>query len=154
MPTPFPHQYEATLVRTWSSRGRLEAASRPPIPCSPAPQFDGDETAWSAELLLLSSLVMSLLTTFEAFAARDGVTVTTVTTWQARVCGKLDMIGGGLSFIGFTIYLDMDVDSADHARATLDDAQRHCLVANMLRVPVEVVAQIHGTGERIARSVG
>ena len=31
----------------------------------------------------------------------------------------------------------------DRARATLDEAQRHCLIVNGLKAPVEVVANIH-----------
>src|SRR6188472_4546001 len=75
MPVPFPHHYQAWLVRTLSSRARVEAPSRPSISCGPPPEFDGDATAWSAEQLLLSAIGMSVLTTFEAFAARAQVTV-------------------------------------------------------------------------------
>jgi organic hydroperoxide reductase OsmC/OhrA len=150
MPSPFPHHYETTLVRTWSSRGNLEAPTRPAIPCSPSPQFDGDETAWSAEQLLLSSLVMCLLTTFDAFAARDRLGVS---AWQARVRGTLDKNARGLAFTSFTIEVDMEVDNVEQAHATLADAQRHCLIANMLKLPVEVVANIRGKLDEV-RHVG
>ncbi|MDB4955357.1 MAG: hypothetical protein JWO36_2926 [Myxococcales bacterium] len=82
---------------------------------------------------------MCLLTTFDAFAARDRVTVF---SWQARVSGTLDKIARGLAFTELTIAVEIETDDAAQARATLEDAQRHCLVANMLKVPVNVVADI------------
>lgn len=89
---------------------------------------------------------MCLLTTFDAFAARDRVSVT---SWQARVAGTLDKNARGLAFTGFTIEVDMEVDNTEQARATLEDAQRHCLVANALKVPVEIVANIRGKDDEV-----
>jgi organic hydroperoxide reductase OsmC/OhrA len=139
MPVPFPHHYQTWLVRTLSSRARLEAPPRPPLSGGPPPEFDGDATAWSAEHLLLSSIGMCVLTTFEAFAARARVDLL---GWEARVGGMVDRSETGLTFTKFTLEIDMEVSDVDRARATLDEAQQHCLVSNALRAPVEIVAKI------------
>jgi organic hydroperoxide reductase OsmC/OhrA len=139
MPVPFPHHYQTWLVRTLSSRARLEAPPRPLISAGPPPEFDGDATAWSAEHLLLSSIGMSVLTTFEAFAARARVDLL---AWEARVGGMVDRSERGLSFTRFTVEIDMEVSDVERARETLDEAQRHCPVSNALQAPVEIVAKI------------
>jgi organic hydroperoxide reductase OsmC/OhrA len=139
MPVPYPHHYQTWLVRTLSSRARVEAPPRPLISGGPPPEFDGDATAWSAEQLLLSSIGMCLLTTFEAFAAHARVDLL---AWEARVSGVVDRTERGPELTRFTVELDMEVVDVERARATLDEAQQHCLITNALRAPVEVIARI------------
>jgi organic hydroperoxide reductase OsmC/OhrA len=139
MPVPFPHHYPTWLVRTLSSRARLEAPPRPLISAAPSPEFDGDATAWSAEQLLLSSLGMCLLTTFEALAARARVDLL---AWEARVGGVVDRTDTGLVFTKFTVDIDMEVSDVERARAVLDETKQHCLISNTLRAPVELEAKI------------
>src|SRR5689334_25365695 len=116
MPVPFPHHYQTWLVRTLSSRARLEAPPRPIISAGPPPEFDGDATAWSAEHLLLSAIGMCVLTTFEALAARAQMNLL---AWEARVSGMVDRTDGGLAFTKFTVDIDMEVSDSERARAVL-----------------------------------
>lgn len=139
MPVPFPHHYQTWLVRTLSSRARLEAPPRPPISGGPPPEFDGDATAWSAEHLLLSSIGMSVLTTFEALAARARLDLL---AWEARVGGAVDRTETGLEFTKFTVEIDMEVGDVERARTVLDETQQHCVVSKVLRAPVEFIAKI------------
>jgi organic hydroperoxide reductase OsmC/OhrA len=140
MPVPFPHHYQAWLVRTLSSRARIEAPPRPQITAGPPPEFDGDATAWSAEQLILSALGMGVLTTFEAFAAREKVTVL---AWQARVGGTVTRTETGLRFSKYIVEVDMEVNDVDRAREALEQTKAHCLIANALVAPVEIEATIH-----------
>lgn len=137
---PFPHHYQTWLVRTLSSRARLEAPPRPLISAGPPPEFDGDATAWSAEQLLLSAIGVCVLTTFEAFAARARVDLL---AWQARVGGMVDRAEHGLAFTKFTVEIDMEVSDVERARAVLGETKLHCLISNALRAPVEIEAKIH-----------
>lgn len=139
MPAPFPHHYKTSIVRTFASRARVEAPPRAPIAGGPPPEFDGDATSWSPEHLLLSSLALCLLTTFEAFAVRDGIDLL---AWEARAHGTVEKTARGLAFTKFVLEVDMEVGDIERAHATLADAQRHCLVSNALRVEPEVVATI------------
>jgi len=75
MPAPFPHQYRITIARTLPSRARIASGEMPSLHSGPSSQLDGDATTWSAEQLLLSALGTCMLTTFEAFAARDKIDV-------------------------------------------------------------------------------
>jgi len=140
MPVPFPHHYQTWLVRTLSSRARVEAPPRPLISAGPPPEFDGDATAWSAEQLLLSAIGMCVLTTFEAFAARARVDLL---AWEARVGGMVDREVTGLAFAKFTVDIDMEVSDVERARAVLDETRQHCLIANALRATVDIAAKIH-----------
>ena len=142
MAVPFPHHYQTWLVRTLASRARLEAPPRPLISCGPTPEFDGDATSWSAEHLLLSSIGMCVLTTYEALAARARLDIK---AWEARVGGMVEKTDGGLVFSKFTVDLDMEVSDVERAREVLEETKRHCLIANSLRVPVEIEARIHVT---------
>jgi organic hydroperoxide reductase OsmC/OhrA len=140
MAVPFPHHYQTWLVRTLSSRGRAEAPSRPIIPCGPPPEFDGDATAWSAEQLLLSALGMSLLTTFEAFAARAQVTVL---AWNARVGGTVERTESGPRFTKYVVELEMEVTDAERAHSALEETQKHSIVCCALNAPIVIDAKIH-----------
>ena len=139
MPVPFPHHYQTWLVRTLSSRARLQAPPRPLISGGPPPELEGDATAWSAQHLLLSSLGMCVLTTFEALATRARVDVL---AWEARVGGLVDKTDVGPRFSKFAVDIDMEVSDIDRARSVLDEIKQHCLIANALRAPVEIEAKI------------
>jgi organic hydroperoxide reductase OsmC/OhrA len=137
MPAPFPHHYHSRLVRTLSSRARIEAPPRAPIAAGPPVELDGDATSWSPEHLLLSSIGMCLLTTFEAFAARDHVELL---AWEASVSGTLAKTSQGLEFTEFHVEVAMEVSDGEAADRALADAERHCPIVNALRAHVEVVA--------------
>jgi organic hydroperoxide reductase OsmC/OhrA len=141
MPVPFPHRYSASLSRTFASRARMEAPPRPPLHGAPSPELDGDVHAWSPEHMLLSSLSLCMLTTFEAFAARDGIEIL---SWDAQASGTVDQTPEGLSFTSIVLELDITIaGNVERVDATLEDAKQFCLVLNSLRVPVVVEAQIY-----------
>jgi organic hydroperoxide reductase OsmC/OhrA len=137
MPAPFPHRHATRIARTSSSRARIEAPPRDTIAGGPPVELDGDAMAWSAEQLLLASLGLYLLAAFDALAVSQQVEVF---GWEASASATVDRTELGLAFTGFT--LDVAIATSDPARAreALATATRHCLVANALRVPVDVNA--------------
>jgi organic hydroperoxide reductase OsmC/OhrA len=140
MPVPFPHRYVASLSRTHASRARIEGPARTMLHGGPSPELDGDVEAWSPEHMLLSSLGLSMLTTFEAFAARDGIDIR---AWNARVSGTVEQTPDGLMFTSIVMELAMELaGNLEHLEATLEDAKQYCLVLNSLRVPVVVETQL------------
>jgi organic hydroperoxide reductase OsmC/OhrA len=140
MPAPFPHQYSATVSRTFASRAKVEAPPRPSLNGGPSSQFDGDVASWSPEHLMLSSLGLCMLTTFEAFAARDGIEVV---SWNATVNGQVERSPEGLQFTSIVLGLDMELTgNVDAVEKTIEDAKQYCLVLNSLRVPVVVETHI------------
>jgi organic hydroperoxide reductase OsmC/OhrA len=145
MPAPFPHQYSTTISRTFASRARVEAPPRPALPGGPSSELEGDVASWSPEHLVLSSLGLCLLTTFEAFAARDGIEVL---RWIASARGIVDRTPEGLMFTSIVLGIDMEIaGNVEHVERTLEDAKQYCLVLNSLRVPVIVEAQIETPGQ-------
>ena len=140
MPAPFPHHYRATISRTFASRARVDAPPRPPLEGGPSSQFDGDAGGWSPEHLILSSLGICMLTTFEAFAARDGIEIG---RWDATINGTVERTPEGLMFTSIVLGIDMEITgNVTRVAATLEDAKQYCLVLNSLRVPVVIEAQI------------
>jgi organic hydroperoxide reductase OsmC/OhrA len=145
MPAPFPHVYQARLVRTLGSRARIESALRTSIAGGPPPELDGDVASWSPEHLLLSSLGLCLLTTFEALAARDHVELL---AWEASVSGTLTKTSQGLEIARVRVEIDMEVSDPERAGHTLDDTRAHCPIAKALRAPIDIIARICASGER------
>ena len=135
MLAPFPHRYTATLCRTFSSRARLEGL--PQVPDATPPL--GSDAA-SPEHMLLTSLGLCLLSTFEVFAARDGIELI---AWRSRITGTVEHTPEGLMFTSIVVELDVDIDgSTELFDDALEDAKRCCLVQNALRVPVVIEAAV------------
>src|SRR5688572_8141376 len=140
MPAPFPHQYSATISRTFASRARVEAPPRPSLHGGPSSELEGDVSSWSPEHLVLSSLGLCMLTTFEAFAARDGIEDL---RWVASASGTVDRTPEGLMFTSILLGIDIEIaGNVEPVERTLEDAKQYCLDLNSLRVPVVVEAQI------------
>lgn len=140
MPAPFPHVYSATISRTFASRARVEAPPRPSLDGGPSLHLDGDTSSWSPEHLVLSSLGICMLTTFEAFAARDGIEIV---AWSGRVNGTVERTPEGLMFTSIVLAIDMEIaGNVDRVEATLEDTKQYCLVLNSLRVPVVIETEI------------
>jgi organic hydroperoxide reductase OsmC/OhrA len=140
MTVPFPHRYTASLSRTCASRALIETPPRPALHGGPSPEQGGDVNAWSPEHMLLSALGLCMLTTFEAFAARDGIEIL---AWDAKVGGTVAPTPEGLMFSSIVLELDMSLDgNVDRVEATLEDAKQYCLVLNALRIPVVIETQL------------
>lgn len=89
---------------------------------------------------MLSSLAISMLTTFEAFAARDAIELM---RWDATVQGTVERTPEGLMFTSIVLSIDMEI-AGDVAKVetTLEDAKQYCLILNTLRVPVVIETEI------------
>ena len=89
---------------------------------------------------MLSALGICMLTTFEAFAARDGITLL---AWTGTATGMIERTPEGLMFTSVVLGIDMTIDgNIERVETTLEDAKQYCLVLNSLRVPVVIEAQI------------
>jgi uncharacterized OsmC-like protein len=90
---------------------------------------------------VLSSLGICMLTTFEAFATRDGIELL---RWDATVSGTVERTPEGLMFTSIVLGIDMEITgNVDKVETTLEDSKQYCLVLNSLRVPVVIETQIH-----------
>lgn len=95
--------------------------------------------------MLLSSLGLCMLTTFEAFAARDGIDVL---SWDAKISGTVEQTPEGRMFTSIVLELDMRLEGkVGRVERTLEDAKEYCLVLNSLRVPVVIETELHSLNE-------
>lgn len=136
-----PHRYETTLAWPGSGAASLAAEGRPVIEAGAPPEFGGQEAWWTPEHLLLSSLSLCLMTTFEAFARKDGVRVH---AYSCRGDAVLNRVPDGLGFTHMA--LDVTVTTApedvDRARDLVMKAKHHCIVARALMPPVHLNLQV------------
>jgi organic hydroperoxide reductase OsmC/OhrA len=140
MTAPFPHHYRAAL--RWTAEGTdLTAGSRPVLQGDAPPEFGGDERRWSPEHLLLASLSLCLLTTFQSVVRKAKLEVL---GYAADVEGVLDKTPAGLGFVSLTLIVHVEVAAGevDRARRLLETAHKHCIVANALRPPVHLDASV------------
>jgi organic hydroperoxide reductase OsmC/OhrA len=150
MTTTFPHRYEVTL--SWAGQGgaTLQAPARPSIEAGAPPEFGGRDSWWSPEHLLLSSLSLCLMTTFEALARKARLSVL---GYACHGEATLDRAETGLAFTAFRLQVRVDVAEADAERTPklLESAKKHCLVARALAVPVDVdIAVVTPTAAGVA----
>jgi organic hydroperoxide reductase OsmC/OhrA len=128
--SPFPHRYAVRL-----EDGRLLAPPRAPIALGAPPQFGGSDQVWSPEDLLVGAVLECLWTTFAAYARREGLEVI---AWSGAAEGVLDKGPQGPTFTSIDQSVELTVagDDEERARRILATAEKHCIVANALRVPV------------------
>lgn len=126
MRVPASHHYSATVGRALGLRGI-------------SPSEFASATA-SPERLLLSSLAMCLLTTFEVFAARDGIEVH---DWNVYLSGTVERSPGTTMFTSIILSLDLAITgNIDNVDTTIEHAKQYCLVLNSLRLPVVIETTI------------
>lgn len=139
MPSPVPPHFQATLHGTSASRAGVDA------PCEV-------DASWAPEHLLLSSVGLCVVKTFETFAARDGIELV---AWSATVQGSVAHAADGPSFSSIVMCLDLELDAkADGLERTLEEARQACLVTNSLRVPVVIETTIRTPADRAQRQAG
>ncbi len=143
MTAPFPHRYHVR-VEGGSGGAVVSAAPRPEFRGGAPAEFGGRDDWWSPEHLLLSAAGLCLKTTFDAFAVRARVPVLAYTS---QVRGTLDKTAAGLAFTQVTIEVEALVspEHVDRAGELLRSAKKHCIVANALKAPVELVATVRPT---------
>jgi organic hydroperoxide reductase OsmC/OhrA len=134
---PLPHRYVVSLFN-----GELTAPPRQPIAAGRPPQFGGSDRVWSPEELLVAATLECLWTTFEAYARRDGLAIR---QWDGCGIGVLERAAKVPTFssIELDVHLEVDRGQEERAHALLDKAEANCIIANALRVPIVVKAQVN-----------
>jgi organic hydroperoxide reductase OsmC/OhrA len=144
MATQLPHRYDVALA--WDGRrgdgAALTAGRRPVIEGGAPPEFDGKDAWWSPEHLLLSSLSLCLMTTFQAITEKARLPIAHYDSHAEAVLNKTP---GGLGFTRLVLHVDVKVPAEEHidrAHQLLLKAKSHCIVANALMPPVHLDASV------------
>ncbi len=142
MPAPFPHRYETSLTWKEADRSELIAGDRPKIGGGSPPEFDGeDPTRWSPEHLILAALGQCLMLTWISLNKRSGIPLK---SWDSAAASVLDKTREGLVFTSLSIRVRLatSADRIDEARRLLETAKKYCIIANALKTPVSLEAEV------------
>ena len=134
---PFPHHYEVALANEGHPWSVITAPPRTTIVGGAPPEFGGKEQWWSPEHLLLGAVSLCLSTTFQASADKKHLRYV---GYRSLVKGILDRSKSGPVFSSIVLSVEMEVEAAEMetARGLLEEAKRHCIVANALSTPVDL----------------
>ena len=137
---PFPHHYEVRLDAR-ETGAVLQAAARPRIVGGAPAEFGGRDDWWSPEHLLLASLNLCLRATFEVLARLKQLDVMDYTSSASAV---LERTPSGPEFTSLSLAVDLVVPAgeAERARTLLEKAKQHCIVANTLKLPVQLQVSV------------
>lgn len=142
MPHPFPHQYEVALSWKGGEKSEISSPGRAPIAAGNPPEFDGTDAAvWSPEHLLLGALCECLMLTWRALNKRSGIELK---SWDATGHATLDKTREGLIFTALHVKVRLSVpaDRAEEAKKLVETAKKYCIVANALKTPSTVEAEV------------
>jgi organic hydroperoxide reductase OsmC/OhrA len=142
MPHPFPHHYEVNLTWKGGETSEISAGPRPVIPGGPPAQFDGtDETRWSPEHLILSALAQCLMLTWISLNKRSQIPLK---GWDSKGESVLEKTKEGLVFTSFKLSVTLKTEEGriDEARRLLDSAKKYCIIANSLKTPPTLEADV------------
>jgi organic hydroperoxide reductase OsmC/OhrA len=148
----FPITYDVDLERPPSSAMELHAGRRPVLAVGPPPEFGGTEAWWSPEHLLVSAAAACFTATLIAGAERARVGFEKV---QLHAKGTLDKTAAGVAFTSIQLALELELSGAEdivRAENLVDEAKKHCFVANSLRCPVDVSVRMAVAGRSAQNS--
>jgi len=132
------HLFKTSTSWSGSGAGSVTAPERPPLTVSPPVEFKGEKGTWTPEDLFVASVEACHMATFLAYAARHAIAVQ---AYQSHANGVLEYVDGDYRFTRIVIFPTITVSSAvseTEVHAILQEAQRHCLVANSIASIVEV----------------
>jgi len=138
------HTYNVNATWMDGRTGSAEASNVPvPVFFSAPPEFGGTEGLWTPEHLLVLAANSCLMSTLVVLAEHNGLTLI---GYRADAEGRLEKVPGqGYRFTEIVIRPLVTVQSEDDfalAEKLLAKAEKLCIVANALSVPVRVDARI------------
>jgi organic hydroperoxide reductase OsmC/OhrA len=140
----FPLEYAVDLITHHNAPMEISSAHRPHLVVGPPPELGGSDAWWSPEHLLVSALATCMTATFAAAAARAHVPLG---AYRCRAKGVLDRFEGKVAFTEMLLAVDVTVvaDDVERTRRLLEEAKARCFVANTLRCPVTLLADVTGS---------
>jgi organic hydroperoxide reductase OsmC/OhrA len=121
----------------------LTAEPRPAIVGGAPAEYGGRNDWWSPEHLLLSSLSLCFMTTYQAIARKAQVPIS---RFESRAAAILDKTKDGLQFTSMELNVEIraPAEFVDQAMKLLETAKKYCIVSNGLKAPVTVQGKVRG----------
>jgi organic hydroperoxide reductase OsmC/OhrA len=142
------HEYSTSVDWTGARKGKLESPGLPTLTTGAPPDFGGEGGVWSPEHFFVASIEVCAMLTFMAIAELSKLDVA---SWSSSARGKVEKVeGSGFEFTGVEIDADVKVTKPtdlDKAERIGQKAERHCLVTNSLKTPVQINYKITAVGD-------
>jgi organic hydroperoxide reductase OsmC/OhrA len=139
---PYPHQYRVTATASAEGVVTLGSTGLADIPSMPPPEFDGPPGYWSPETLLIAAVADCYVLSFRSVARAGKVGWTSL---AVDVEGVLERVDGVTRFTRFTTRARLVVPAGTDpakARASLDRAEKVCLITNSLNGERHLEAEV------------
>lgn len=136
-----PIEYELDVTEGADTPLEVRAGRRAPLLAGPPPEFGGKDAWWSPEHLFVSSAATCFAATLFALLKQANLHVS---GFHCRARGRLGSAASGLAFTSVELVVEMRTlgDDVGRVRDTIDAAKTRCFVANSLRCPVTVAAEV------------
>lgn len=122
--------------------GILKAADRPDVRVSSPIEFKGEAGVWTPEDLFVATAEICTMTTFMAFAHREGLRLV---SYKSEAEGLLEHSDGDYRFTKITVkpvVIVKDAKDLERASALMERAHRDCLIAHSMTTEIDVEPSI------------
>jgi organic hydroperoxide reductase OsmC/OhrA len=138
----------------WLRDGKLVRASvddKEPIDIATPAVFDGGrDGVWSPEDFFVAAAASCFAVTFVGIAAKMRVPLHDLVVDGVGIVGPRDDGRFGFREVELGVAVETDAEHVATARKAIERAERHCLVAVSLNVPVRVDAAVNATAASAA----
>jgi organic hydroperoxide reductase OsmC/OhrA len=142
-----PKEFHFPVEIEWIGGRRVSAQvdGKNAVEVCPPLVFSGDDAStWSPEDFFVAAAASCLAVTFTGIAARAGLAYDRLTVDADGVCGL--RADGNFGFTRLWLRLELETaGNPEEARTLAERAEKTCLVAASLDVPVEVSIVVNGS---------
>lgn len=138
-------EFHFPLAVEWTGGRKVLARvqGKAPVEIATPPEFRGtDPDTWSPEDFFVAAAASCLAVTFAGLAEREGLHVEALEVTGDGVASMRQDGRFGFTQLELRMRIDTDVATAARARELADQAERTCLVAVSLDLPVETIVEI------------
>lgn len=142
-----PKEFHFPVAIEWVGGRRVKALvdGKHAVEACPPLVFSGDDaTTWSPEDFFVAAAASCLAVTFTGIAARAGLAYDRLMVNADGFCGRRHDGNFGFTSLWLGLELETSGDPAE-ARRLAERAEKTCLVAASLDVPVEVSIVVNGS---------
>jgi organic hydroperoxide reductase OsmC/OhrA len=141
------HEYETSVAWTGSRKGQVESPGLPTLTTGAPPDFGGEVGIWSPEHFFVASIEVCTMLTFLAISELSKLELA---GWSSSARGKVEKVEGrGFEFTAVEVHAQIKVkkeSDLEKAERVAQKAERHCLVTNSLKTPVQLKYEITAVG--------